>query len=497
MRRFFLFLFCLSFIFNIFSQSFEVRKFELDVKNEDALTHHRFDKTGQICALVIARTSIKNISFSVIESGIIDKINNIESNEIWLYLSPIQNTIVIEKTGFTTTSYKTPLLESGKTYIMEILEESEKETIQKGTIYIISNPPKATIQLNKIPNGQTPKFITGLKPGTYEVKLTSDGYRTYTRDVVVSSDHTTEFIANLISEDSIASQALRLNTSTPKRDNKQKNINFNKLMLGVNAGVAKPNNYTANFYNGSNSNANAINVVLMNTYQPSYHEAIVEAIGYDFDSLTDESLPLDMVYKLSYDIGFYAGWCFNKTNRVFLEFNYNRLQTSDIFLIYKDNPYAAFPEYTECKIRGVEDRFYINLGYCHDFYSGPYTRWYLEGGIQLTSNIVRKNDIQIPNKNNTSEPLEYDIMYHGYRSMNDQNYQNYYNIRQGGIGFGGFAGAGFRLVFSDMVSLDPGFQFIYSNVRYNVDSQWNQYDEYKFWFQAFIRLTFTNLWSNN
>jgi hypothetical protein len=66
-----------------------------------------------------------------------------------------------------------------------------------------------------------------------------------------------------------------------------------------------------------------------------------------------------------------------------------------------------------------------------------------------------------------------------------------YNVRLGGWGMGGFINAGFRLIFNNHISIDPGGSFYWSQINLK------GYTKFRPHFSAFVRISYQNLVSRS
>jgi hypothetical protein len=242
---------------------------------------------------------------------------------------------------------------------------------------------------------------------------------------------------------------------------------------GLNMGSILPSNHSAGFYNGSKENDNSIARIVDNQY---YKTQIVNVVGYNY---TGYELPARMGYKPNFIVGGYAAYRFSQYSSFVVQANYSRLTATDIFLLNLDVPqgFSFEPTYLECQIMGQEERTYLDLGYRIDFPSGDKHNAFIETGLSMNNTRVLKNMIQI-------KTLEFSIKYSGEHSTGPYSQDPYYDIFQGGIGFGGFFTAGYSLRFNENISLDPmaSFHFAQTNLY--------GYSEMKPGFNIIIRFTF-------
>lgn len=249
--------------------------------------------------------------------------------------------------------------------------------------------------------------------------------------------------------------------------------------FGLNLGITTPSSFPANFYNGSSGNDNNLDRILGNKY---YKEQIVPKIGYNY--LGWES-PSAMSYKASMSVGFYVRYEFLKHRGFFAQFNYTKLKANDIFFLELDLPSGVSfdARYLQCPIRGEEERTMIELGYFYEIPLREKILLSIETGLQLTNTKVLANEIMI-------QDMTFNIKYDGEHPDGEWSTNTRYDIRQGGIGFGVFAGSHLRLLFSEKISFDPGFDLYMQNI--NLEG----YQSFRLTPYFFARIIFHDFFSN-
>jgi hypothetical protein len=411
----------------------------------------------------------------------------------FLYVSPTTIDFTFEAPGFEKLNYQTPsFLQSARVYEMEIAADTSES---KGSIYIKCNPA-AEIFLDDISKGMTPRFLTGLNIGIYKVRLSAEGHREYVNNkVVVEADKTTDLIITLTS---LSGRPAGMQTTLSSANQPVKSVKMKKerrpqdngWFAGASFGAAVPNNYSANYYNGSPENENSFNRILRayTNEESGYYEAIKEAIGgYAFDT-TNIGFSENMAYSVAPNFGFYAGFVFKKMNRVFFSFDYHHLKTNGALIFYyiRETPSNKDNYYDKSSVHGSENRFHINLLYSREFRAGEYTNWYLFGGLNLNNTVVKENYVTIPYANNSLlSPLKYDIKYVP-RDKTGNPYD--YGYVHGGVGYGVSAGIGLRLLFSNSFSIDPELQFFYASAHLK------GYEKFKHGMQLNMRINLFTGW---
>ena len=480
-----LFVMLLLFVGHSMAAKLEVVVFSLNEDDPTALHQKRFNDKKQVCALIKLKMPVSNCKIKC-DPAITATIAQSDGS-YFLYVSPTVIDFTFEAPGFEKLTYQTPtFLQSARVYEMEVVADTSES---KGSIYIKCNPA-AEIYLNDTSEGMTPRFLTGLKTGTYKVQLSAEGHKDYVNNkVVVEANKTTDLVITLtpLSGQSASMQA---SSKSAPRIKKERRPYTNGWFAGFSFGAVFPNNYPANFYNGSSENENSVNR-LFHAYtnsEPGYYNEIKEAIGQrDFDT-TNIGFSRNMAYNTAANFGVYAGFILNKMNRIFFSFDYHHLKTNGalIFEYVQSTPGNIDRYYDKSSVHGTENRFQINLMYSREFSVGEYVNWYLMGGFNLSNTVVKENYIIIPDAVNPSrEPLRYNIKY-APRDATGNVYDSHYV--QGGVGYGITAGTGFRLLFSNNFSIDPELQFFYSSIHLN------GYEKFKPGFQINLRINLFTGW---
>jgi len=262
------------------------------------------------------------------------------------------------------------------------------------------------------------------------------------------------------------------------------NINRNKvpeinqgLWLGFNAGMFFANRYNAGFYNGNSNNVNNIEYILNNQYH--YNDIKHVLNNYDFHL---GEVPEKMKYDPAYTIGFVIKYNHKNDLGFFIQFNYVKLHASDIFTLHTDSlTFTSESAYRFGEIYGNEERSNIDFGICKTYYAGEKTLIFVEGGFNFNSTNVIDSKIRI-------EDLEYSIIniYLNQAYVPNTSLTEY-NVKQGGIGYGFFAGAGLQLIFNESISLDPGASLYFTKI--NLEG----YTAFKPSYMLYVRFTFRNI----
>lgn len=263
---------------------------------------------------------------------------------------------------------------------------------------------------------------------------------------------------------------------TPEELRKEQDEKARGWLLGLNMGMIIPASYSANFYNGSESNMNKISLILDNQYYRPIIEARIGGEGI----IKSYTLPTNMSYSPSMSVGFYARYNQNARSAWFVQFNYQKLKANDVFFINLNKPDISFEaNYIQCPIIGQEERTNIDFGYMRNYPINESMDFLIETGLNFSNTKVLKNMISI-------EDLEYSIKYTGNHPEGPYSTNNSYDIRQGGIGIGAFVGSGVMLKFNENISLDPIASLYWSQT--NLEG----YNAFKPSFMFFARFVFRN-----
>jgi tetratricopeptide (TPR) repeat protein len=82
---------------------------------------------------------------------------------------------------------------------LKIIKEEDLSP-KTALLFITSNPPDAELIVNDEKKGKTPKELTNLSPGSYEVKIELNGYQTYQKRFDILKEQKITINANLIKE---------------------------------------------------------------------------------------------------------------------------------------------------------------------------------------------------------------------------------------------------------------------------------------------------------
>lgn len=243
-----------------------------------------------------------------------------------------------------------------------------------------------------------------------------------------------------------------------------------------NFGVYFANKYHASFYNGKSTNVNNINYVLSNyTWRNDIKNSLMTAVNVNRDSFMLSSLPSNMKYSSSMYVGFGARYNFNPKWAFNLEFNFVKLTAKDVFTLEVFPDLVDGNKYVQYPIWGIETRTNIQVGAIHTFNTEKLIRPFVEGGLIFTNTLVKESKISV-------EDQIYDLV-NIYSAPYVQNTnQQVYEVRQGGLSFGGYANGGAKLVFNKFVSLELLASLYYNQINLEY------YSAFKFHAAAMFRL---------
>jgi len=256
---------------------------------------------------------------------------------------------------------------------------------------------------------------------------------------------------------------LNLNASNP--DSTALNLNTAKKPAGPkgwefvgNFGAYWGNKYQASFYNGSKENENNINYVLSNTYwNDEIKNLLMTSVNRDSFALSE--LPTNMKYSTTMHVGFGVRYNFNPEWAFNLEFNFAKLTAKDFFTLEvfpaKDNESHSYVQYP---IWGKETRTNIQAGVVRTLNTDQKFRPFFELGAVVTNTLVKESQISIED-----QPYNLVNIYSGNYVPNS-NVQEY-EIRQGGIGFGGYVDGGLKIMFNDFVSMELYASLYYQQIN--------------------------------
>jgi len=220
--------------------------------------------------------------------------------------------------------------------------------------------------------------------------------------------------------------------------------NVLRFDYGMNIGFYMANPGTANYYNGSGEHS-LERAIITNSFN---YNRIRQEIGYDFQI---HGLPSQMSYKPAMMLGFFGAMNFNPRAGIMAEFNYARLKAEDRFTLEIERVVFIEGDNIELyPIYGTEERLDLRFSFQYTFLSkSSYLHPFLETGVSITDTKVKENRVRV--RSNTiaiQNPVS-----------------SFYQIRDYGIGFGGFATAGLKMDVNETFALWLGYSANYSQIN--------------------------------
>ncbi len=233
-----------------------------------------------------------------------------------------------------------------------------------------------------------------------------------------------------------------------------------QFTYGINLGGYFANNSTANYYNGSGHHSLELALNRQHNYS-----RIREALGYDFEL---HGLPANMGYSPAAMVGVFGSLLLGRRTALHGEFNFARLRADDFFTIELDKPsFIEGDNVVRYPLSGVEERSDIQIGVQHTSVTEASTiHPFFEVGASLVSTKVKENRARI-------EGQSYSI-----RNISD----TYYDFRDDGIGFGGYATLGLRMDLGESYALALGAGTRYQSIKLG------DYEGFYFNYTLFVRL---------
>ncbi|MDX9941123.1 MAG: hypothetical protein RBS53_02750 [Bacteroidales bacterium] len=218
---------------------------------------------------------------------------------------------------------------------------------------------------------------------------------------------------------------------------------------GMTMGFYIANAGTANYYNGTGDNS--VESILSMNYN---YNRVRQDIGYDFQL---HGLPLQMSYKPAVMLGFFGSLAFSPKASLMAEFNYAKLKAEDKFTLEIERVVFIEGDNIELyDIWGTEERLDLRFSFQYTFLSpSSYLHPFLETGLSITDTKMKENRIRIHSQ-----------------TLSIRNPTNtYYQIRDYGIGFGGFATLGLKMEVNEQFALWAGYSANYSRINLGENEQ--------------------------
>lgn len=260
------------------------------------------------------------------------------------------------------------------------------------------------------------------------------------------------------------------------------------LSLSLGAGVMRPSDATANFYNGQEGNANTIYRIIHSTgfgyqiWEDLSTQNLIDGSAITTPFQLQVAEYGDMHYRLGVQLHVGFRYDYNGGWGWLVGVDYCKLDASGAFLIDATNGTGLLSNenrYVTNPIEGQEKRIYIDLGLFKRFRMEHGGDIGLEGGININNVKVVSNNIQIAGET-------YSILDVWNGQSPDPYTQSYDYVNQGGIGLGSFLTADYCYTLPNHTSLALGYTCYYNTI--NLEG-WKR--------QAFQHLVFLRVDINN
>lgn len=238
------------------------------------------------------------------------------------------------------------------------------------------------------------------------------------------------------------------------------------LSVTVGAGVMESSNRTANFYNGSEGNANTVLRILHSQmYGPQIwadlteQDLITSAVGsYQQLQVVEYG---NMFYRMAVQLSLGIRYDYDNGMGWLLHFDYAKLDALGAFNISSNNGTGVLSsagQFVRCGVAGQEKRIYVDLGLNKQvrLRNGLDLAFQL-GGSAVNTTVVA-NDMQVAGR--TYSILDvWDGQSPGAYS------QMYEYMNQGGIGLGCFAGVSLGYTLANYDAISVGYTFRYDKIN--------------------------------
>ncbi|MDD3877041.1 MAG: hypothetical protein PHT69_10495 [Bacteroidales bacterium] len=245
------------------------------------------------------------------------------------------------------------------------------------------------------------------------------------------------------------------------------------LQVGISVGLYLPDNQTANYYNSTKDNR--LYHVIMD--YPYNYQALREYYNYEVH-LDSNYLPRNMKFTPALNLTFAVNYFFNPNNIFIFDFSYAKLTSNDaFFLVIEDlSNLTTEPVLAMGKIWGKEERMNINIGYGRSFGKPKRIKPFWEIGFNINDTRVLENKASIAG-------FTYDIR---------DPYNQYYGLKEGGIGMGFFASQCVLFNVSEAFSMHLGVNFSMKTVGL-IEEGMPMNKEWSF----FLRIMYKNLFGGS
>lgn len=253
--------------------------------------------------------------------------------------------------------------------------------------------------------------------------------------------------------------------------------------FGVNLGTYKANSYTSIRYDGAdveyNYNLDVVYYINLNSSNPnSVYNRIRQSYGdYDFDVL---EYPTNMRYNFGLMLGGHIAYKTDELNSFFVDANFAQLTLNDALTFEVFDPSNQTSQQI-IKVEGLlgeEDRMVLDVGGKFGF-GEEAQHGYFTIGANVTATRVKKSSMVVQDR-------EY-ILTQWTRNATNQN-SIYQNVDWGGVGYGAFAGLGYRFRLLDQLVLDAGANAYFVKINLGPDNIVSHPKAFKFQSTAYLRI---------
>ncbi|MFC2101171.1 caspase family protein [Bacteroidota bacterium] len=193
MRKFIIVLILIIFNFQLLASEFIVESFEKAPNDLSVHMYPKKDINNNYCAIIKIKTDLTGLKFDS-NLGIEGDVKK-QPGEYWLYVSPHEQQLRINKEGFIPLYYTIPILiESSSVYVMLLTYQMKEELVKAnkiGVILLESNPTGADVLIKGEKQFQVTPYQAVLKEGKYSFTLKKELFNDYNGDFEITANKTT------------------------------------------------------------------------------------------------------------------------------------------------------------------------------------------------------------------------------------------------------------------------------------------------------------------
>jgi hypothetical protein len=245
---------------------------------------------------------------------------------------------------------------------------------------------------------------------------------------------------------------------------------FKRWFYGFNSGAYFAHPSTANYYNGTGDHnvEKALNLIYN-------RDRLIRGVNEIIQDFSIGELPESMQYSPGIQVGFFGGLSLNRSLAVMAEFNYARIRVADKFTLYTDKfTSTSEPYILVSDIYGREERIDLRIGFNYTFFTRKTFHPFIGSGINITDVKVLENKVGISG-------MEFSI-----RDITE----DYYGVRDYGMGLGQYSEAGLQFEVNESFSLKMGASISFS--RINIGDNKNIAPQYT----LFVRINLDEIFAN-